>query len=396
MDAPGIWQISYYNGARVEGRLNLCGSGMGDIMHHISDLQLSQFRGLQNVRLSGLGQINLLIGGNNSGKTSVLEAIAIFCRPLDPWEWIRAARSREIQSSRTPIGEALKWLFPQSEDAFSNGFYQGSIGMSGTGSFPVRDVTATLREFLIERHQRDDEEVIGEPVRGADLTLQARIASQQHALAPPDVLTETFRFQEDERFAQRPQSNRPMLAVNTISPQAHRVEPFQIHRLSETALQELDSSAVSILQMFDPGVEDIEIWSQSGIRPTLYIRHRQFGLAPLSSFGDGMRRILLMATTIPLCQNGVLLIDELETAIHTQVLEKAFDWLIQHCVQHHIQMVATTHSLETLDAVLGVSREPIDLVVYRLEREAHQTTATALDKPLLTMLRQELGQEVRW
>ncbi|NJO08152.1 MAG: ATP-binding protein [Chloroflexaceae bacterium] len=187
-----------------------------------------------------------------------------------------------------------------------------------------------------------------------------------------------------------------MLAVNTISSHAHRVEQLQIQRLSETVLQELQSSAVEMLQTFDPGVEDIEIWSQSGVRPTLYIRHRDFGLAPLSMFGDGMRRILLMATTIPLCKDGVLLIDELEIALHTQALHTSFDWLVQSCVHNNIQLVATTHSLETVDALLEVCRHHENLVVYRLEHHKDQTTTTTLDKELLITLREELGREVRW
>ncbi len=369
---------------------------MDSIMLHITDLHIGQFRGLQNLHLPGLGQVNLLVGGNNSGKTSVLEAIATYCRPLDPWEWIKAARNREVKSARTPIGESLKWLFPQSDNAASDGFYQGQIKMSGHGAFPVREVTATLSEFLIEHNQQEEEGAIIEPVRGADLALWARIEPQQQSLFPNDGFAETFRFQEDERFTQRQKSNGPMLAVNTITPQAHRVEQLQMHRLSENALQELESAAVALLQLFDPGVEDIEIWSQSGIRPTLYIRHRDLGLAPLSSFGDGMRRILLMATTIPLCKDGVLLIDELETSLHTQSLQQSFDWLVKGCLQHNIQLVATTHSLETVDTLLDVSREQANLVVYRLDHQEKETRATALDAALLTVLREELGQEVRW
>lgn len=38
----------------------------------------------------------------------------------------------------------------------------------------------------------------------------------------------------------------------------------------------------------------------------------------------------------------------------------------------------------------------VDLVVYRLDRTTSQTTATKLDKETFTILREELGQEVRW
>ena len=66
--------------------------------------------------LQDLGQINLLVGGNNSGKTSVLEAISTYCRPLDPLEWLNTSWRREIKYSRKPQLDALKWLFPQNSE----------------------------------------------------------------------------------------------------------------------------------------------------------------------------------------------------------------------------------------------------------------------------------------
>ncbi|QDZ40090.1 AAA family ATPase [Euhalothece natronophila Z-M001] len=51
---------------------------------NLEHLMIQQFRGLKNLEMSNLGTINLLVGANNSGKTSVLEAIATYCRPLDP------------------------------------------------------------------------------------------------------------------------------------------------------------------------------------------------------------------------------------------------------------------------------------------------------------------------
>ena len=40
-------------------------------MKHIDEFTIQAFRGLRDVKLEGLGQINLLVGENNSGKTSV-------------------------------------------------------------------------------------------------------------------------------------------------------------------------------------------------------------------------------------------------------------------------------------------------------------------------------------
>jgi len=57
--------------------------------------------------LAILARINLLVGGNNSGKTSVLEALAVYSSPLDVAEWSSIARTREVRNVPTAIGAAL-------------------------------------------------------------------------------------------------------------------------------------------------------------------------------------------------------------------------------------------------------------------------------------------------
>lgn len=85
--------------------------------YHLETLVIHRFRGLRELELADLGRINLFVGPNNSGKTSALEAISTFCRPLDPLEWLSTAWRREIKSSRTPQLDSLKWLFPQTSDS---------------------------------------------------------------------------------------------------------------------------------------------------------------------------------------------------------------------------------------------------------------------------------------
>ena len=61
----------------------------------ISSIQVSGYRGFEHFEMKGLGRANLLVGVNNGGKTSVLEAIHRFSTNGDPsalWQtlWRRA------------------------------------------------------------------------------------------------------------------------------------------------------------------------------------------------------------------------------------------------------------------------------------------------------------------
>ena len=44
------------------------------MIDHISKLQISAFRGIRDLTLDNLSTVNVLVGANNCGKTSVLEA----------------------------------------------------------------------------------------------------------------------------------------------------------------------------------------------------------------------------------------------------------------------------------------------------------------------------------
>lgn len=129
---------------------------------------------------------------------------------------------------------------------------------------------------------------------------------------------------------------------------------------------------------------------------SVYISHQQTGIAPISSFGDGVPRLLLMALMLARVQKGILLIDELGTAIHTEALQRSFQWLVDWSQKMNVQLFATTHSLEVIDTLLFATNPELDLVVYRLEQGQSKTNVVRLDWNMLKTLREDLGQEVRW
>jgi AAA15 family ATPase/GTPase len=93
----------------------------------------------------------------------------------------------------------------------------------------------------------------------------------------------------------------------------------------------------------------------------------------------------------------MLLIDELETAIHISILGKVFRWMVEACEVNNVQLFATTHSLEAIDALLAADATPAreDIVAYRLEPTGQTVTVRRYGEDLLRRLRIERGVEVR-
>ena len=112
----------------------------------LSDLVIHKFRGIAGAEFSSFGRANLIVGNNNSGKTSFLEALALYCAPFSISNWLRIARSRETRPA-LPI-DALRWLFPKQDGRF-HGTQPRSArsNILGSGTFRMRGVTASSREY---------------------------------------------------------------------------------------------------------------------------------------------------------------------------------------------------------------------------------------------------------
>ena len=382
----------------------------------IDNLTIHRFRGIRDLTLENLGQINLLVGINNSGKTTVLEAIYTYCNSLDPLAWLNTAWRREIKSSRKSKLESLKWLFPQNIQNNSDYFYQGETKVSGNGNFGVVESKATYQEFeeiwdsTKDSNEEDEEENLmddrdndnNEVRRGADLKLTftpSKLISKLDIFEDKNQelpISKEFKIWENQPLTILNKYRSNWLSVDIVTPFSHSTEQLQIKLLTGAILKDLKPEIVELISMIDSEIIDLDILDPTGKNSRLYVIHKTLGFTPLSAFGDGVRRLLFMALTIAKLKDGILLIDELETAIHTEALLSSFSWLVKWCREMNIQLFATTHSLETVDAMLNASELKNDLVLYRLYQKDLETQAIRIDQVKLTRIRENLGLEVRW
>jgi AAA15 family ATPase/GTPase len=159
-----------------------------------------------------------------------------------------------------------------------------------------------------------------------------------------------------------------------------------------------DDRVSELLKKFDSDIEAIRIGSFSGDRPAIYIKHRKLGEAPLSVFGDAMRRTVLLTTTLlSLKAGGLLFIDEVEAGIHVSGLANVFNWLVEAARKLEIQLFVTTHSLEALDTLISANSEQTadDIVVYQLTQTEERTENKRFSGDLLHSLRFDSGLDVR-
>jgi len=345
-------------------------------------LKIQGFRGLKSLELSGLGKVNILVGDNNSGKTSVLEAISIFCNPLDPLQWIgisqrRASVGRTILPVRHSL-EPVKWIFPQENKLTSiDEPYQGEIKIDAKGDTPIIKLEAQLLEIYgsgIETHTSrrlsNDDDPLNEYIKsGIELGVAVSPAMVQADLfgSPDLIIKESFQFWDRERIILKKRPI-PYIKSATISPAYSESESIS-YLLTRIIKRDEKEQIVQVLKLFDSNIIDIEILSTRMTRATISIKHQVLGNTPLYIFGDGFKRALIMAITLMSIENGILLIDEIETSIHVSALSEIFSWLVKTCQTREIQLFVTTHSLEAIDAMLEAINDKDDIVGFKLNKE---------------------------
>ncbi|MDR3570160.1 MAG: AAA family ATPase [Syntrophobacteraceae bacterium] len=86
----------------------------------ITSLEIMEFRGLRQLKIEGIGRVNLLTGRNNTGKSSVLEALRILASDADPAAIDNILRYREedMGDAESRLVDAVG-LFQFSYRAFS-------------------------------------------------------------------------------------------------------------------------------------------------------------------------------------------------------------------------------------------------------------------------------------
>ncbi len=113
------------------------------LMEHINEFRINRFRGLRDLKIEGLGQVNLFVGNNNSGKTSVLEVLSLFGDPLNGRRWYDTGSQRELFTDPSSVLDRVIWLFAQGADPKE----KGSLSLSASGNIPIKDVSASYEKF---------------------------------------------------------------------------------------------------------------------------------------------------------------------------------------------------------------------------------------------------------
>ena len=77
-----------------------------------------------------------------------------------------------------------------------------------------------------------------------------------------------------------------------------------------------------------------------------------------------MKKSLSLLCAMINSRNGILLVDEFETAIHTSAMDHVFSWLLKSAIKLNVQVFLTSHSKEAINKVLRCDESLSDKISY--------------------------------
>ena len=371
---------------------------------YIENLQIEQFRGIQKLSIPHLNHINLVVGDNNCGKTSFLEALLLLRDPFDFTNTLRIARMRDTLTTYGGISvyEGLLTLFPHN---FS--FKEEMRMIALTACCNGRDISYSLQGRL-QTIMLDPEEQQRLFRYSTRTFYQAKDAIPLECQAfLGELLVNTGDYQEEQAVSFHEYStvsgrdipNNRFLNIVYLSPFDHLQGRLFSRILTNESYKNL---CVAILRLFDPGITDLLLLKNEATnRSVECVKHKNLGIMPLSTYGDGIKKVLSIASGIAKAVNGILLIDEVETAIHSQYYEDVFRFIISACQKFDVQVFITSHSLEAIDSFLSIEdydntasfEDPISVVT--LKKESSHSYARVLSGRHVYQNREQFGFEVR-
>lgn len=354
--------------------MKIQGKELGGGMFQTIDIKA--YRGLKNITLQNLSRVNILVGENNTGKTSILEAIQLLRDPEVVDNVLSIAKKRQprnimVQSANLIPFDEFLYSFPVQGEQKDIVIYatdyelkKWHIELCGTIKKEIYD-----KEDLSESEQRRYDLYCGEDgeisvISGNFLYISENLTSENSYSFRETQLRPDMSMKETLDIKKENMSRVSIVYISPMDVYTNRVLNANFYKGMRVSEKE---TLIQLLRLFDERIIGIEI-GMLNAKPTILIELENIGLMPVSLFGDGLKKILTLASAIVKTKHGIILIDEFETGIHQRALVQVADWIASAAEERDIQIFLTTHSSEAVNALVQAQKkQQIDMSAYRLE-----------------------------
>jgi AAA15 family ATPase/GTPase len=346
-----------------------------------ASLEIKNFRCLKELHMGDLGQVNLIAGMNNVGKTALLEAIFLHIGSANPELALRVDRWRGLgilsEVSETPWRN-LFWQF-QDKDPIKL--------VSKNQKRQQRSLTITVSPspstVLEEMKAKEGSELLGSLGQDLIFSYTDEQKKTQKVTASPlfSKKGEIIRFQ----LHIKPSLKSPPFTGIFLNSWRQGISDEEVQRFTDLRIKNQDHLFLEALKYIEPRLERLEILSPKGVSMIYGYLSGYDEPVPFPLLGDGARRMASLVLSIGAARDGVVLVDEIENGIHHSVMKSLWEVIAEAAALFNTQVFATTHSQECVYAAHEAfkSREEYNFRLHRLNREDGKVKAITYDQESL-------------
>jgi hypothetical protein len=313
---------------------------------HFESLNIKSYKGLSNLKVNKLNKINLFAGENNAGKTSLLEAVRLLIAQNDANNFLAL---QELRGKFSEQKMPTSWVV---ENVGENIEMEGFFGLKG--------LSASL---IIEPYKEEDETIDSSNYLGS-FRFKGSFMGQNN-----DSSIKLFE-NKDNGYELSTKGLNHLCSFAYYSPFGNfrNSDLYNAHAKSEEI--KYMSKVIDFLRSsIDEDILDISLVEKNGLKRFL-VNHNNFEKkVDLLQFGDGLQNIFKTALLFAIAENGIVLIDEMGTAIHHSLLIEYSKFIQQLSEKFNTQVFITSHSDECIDAFVENNYSNDSISMYHLENE---------------------------
>jgi predicted ATPase len=333
------------------------------MLKHLSSLFIQNFRLFKELEVKRLGHVNLIVGPNNTGKSTLLEALSAYAYNADP-AVLHALLQRRNEASFAPgdtyLFEKLSFRGLDTDKPLSN-------------RVRIAEDQASIHNSLEWLHWNAfEKETPLEGISQAEI-FNPNVFDGNHenhmwrVHADGEVYGSFWAKTVVTNYFHLPLPIKKRLPCRFVSPRI--AEPSE-ELWEDVELNDAVEVVYEGLRLLDPNVRRLvfarDSWKEFPFNNLDEVKQKtrtgkvflkDKTALPLASFGDGMTRILQILAPTVVSSNGIALIDEIENGLYYGVHTHVWKLLFDLAQKNNIQIFATTHSKDMLEAFNNVAND---------------------------------------
>jgi predicted ATP-dependent endonuclease of OLD family len=358
----------------------------------LSSFEVRGFRAFDHLKLTHLGRVNLIVGKNNVGKSSLLEALWVFANQGAP---------NVLWSLLVDRNESESLTFLRVADRLTDEEIENQL--------------LAVRYLFYGRKEKPESQIISlGPIENKKntLTIEYVMSAGRNRDGQQSIpfVDDTIDDEEIPALSIKTGSNNPVLVrldrlftrrireflspdIKSIFVPANGLSRAEISRLWDSiTLGALENDVLDSLRILDPRIERVNLVGMREGRERLpIVKISDFDQPlPLRSLGEGMNRIFGIALALVNAKGGMLLMDEVESGLHYSIQESVWNFIFQTAQRLDIQVFATTHSWDCVTGFTQAANKSAEKgALVRLENKKGKIAVIPFDEKELAIAARE-------